>query len=138
MSAKSAKAVPVVRSRWFDTTTVPGTPVGPGLTKQEFKDECDVNLILRRYQDAPPRAWSNPPRLRYGDFAEANDFLDAQLLVKQAEEQFNSLPAELRDRFANSPSRFLDFLHRPENAAEARKLGLLNPEPPPPPAAPSP
>lgn len=140
-SAKSAKP-PVVRTRWFDTSTVGGLVFAESLTRQEFKDECDINRILARYDESPPRPWQGraPPVLHYGDFAEAPDFLSAQLLVKQAEEQFLSLPATVRDRFGHSAENFLRFVHDPANKDEARKLGLLKaevevPPPAPPPAA---
>jgi len=71
-----------------------------------------------------------------------------------AQRAFEALPAKIRDRFANSPERFLAFLADPDNLDEAVKLGLVNkPEPeinlpggnqppqppaPPPPAAPPP
>lgn len=128
MSAKSGK--PVVRSRWFDTSTVGGLVFAESLTRQEFRDECNINLILSRYDESPPRPWQGraPPVLRYGDFAESPDFLGAQLLVKQAEEQFMSLPAAVRERFSHSPARFLEFVNDRANLEEARKLGLLKAE----------
>lgn len=129
---------PRVRDRWFNTSTVGTLVFSENLTKQEFKDECDINLILARYQDSPPRPWGNPPTLRYGDFADAPDFLAAQLLVKEAEELYNSVPVQLRDRLGHNPANFLTWLKDPANKAEARKLGLFVPEPPAPPAAPTP
>lgn len=129
---------PRVRDRWFNTSTVGGILFAESLTKQEFKDECDINIIMGRYATSPPRPWASPPMLRYGDFADAPDFLGAQLLVKRAEEQFMTLDGKVRERFGNDPARFLAFVHDPKNLAEARALGLLKAEaaPPPPPAAP--
>jgi hypothetical protein len=126
---------PRVRDRWFNTSRVGTLVFGESLTKQEFKEECDINHILARLQDGPPRPWTNPPQLQYGDYANAPDFLNAQLLVKQAEDQFNALPAVARTRFRNDPATFLAFLNDPKNLDEARKLGLAKPAPvaPPPP-----
>lgn len=129
---------PRVRDRWFDTSTVGGIVFGTSLTKQEFRDECDINIVLSRYRDAPPRPWGTPPTLRYGDFADAPDFLNAQLLVKASEEQFLALPAKVRDRFNHNPVAFLNFVHDPKNRDEARSLGLLKAEVPPVPVAPVP
>lgn len=133
--AKSSR-VPVVRNRWFDTSTVGTQIFGESLTKQEFVAECDINQVMARYQDSPPRPWGSPPQLRYGEFADAPDFLQAQLLVKEAEDAFLAQPAVVRERFAHDPAKFLAFLHDPANRDEARKLGFLKPEPPPPPAPP--
>lgn len=123
-----------VRDRWFNTASVGTLIFIDDLTKQEFKNECDINYVLARYRDAPPRPWANPPTLRYGDFADAPDFLGAQLLVKQAEEQFNSIPAPVRERFGNNPANFLEWIHKPENKDEARRLGFLKAEVAPPPS----
>ncbi|WNK14233.1 MAG: internal scaffolding protein [Microvirus sp.] len=123
-----------VRDRWFDSSSVGTIVFGESLTKQEFASECDINQILARFQESPPRAWGNPPQLRYGEFADAPDFLAAQLLVKDAEALFNSIPAPVRERFGDNPANFLGFLHDPKNADEARRLGLVNPLPAAPPA----
>ena len=119
-----------VRDRWFNTSSCGTLIFSESLTKQEFKDECDINIVLGRYQEVRP--WQHPPTLRFGEFAEAPDFLGAQLLVKAAEDQFLSLPAKVRDRFQHSPARFLEFVHDPNNIAEARSLGIFLPEAPPP------
>lgn len=120
---------PSVRSRWFNTATVKDPRVFDDQAKQEFRTECDVNVILARYEE--PRPWRNAPVLQYGDFASAPDFLGAQLLVKAAEEQFNALPGRVRDRFNHSALEMLRFLGDKANLEEAVKLGLCNPPPPP-------
>lgn len=97
-------------------------------TKQSFRDECDINVLMRRYLSGgmlPPMANGAG---RYGDFSSGVDYLDAQLLVKNAEAEFASLPAHIRDRFRNNPFELLEFVSQPENREEARKLGLLRPE----------
>jgi len=138
MSASSAKTNSFprrVRDRWFDTSTVGTIVFGESLTKQEFKDECDINVVLARYRESPPQPWASPPTLRYGDFADVPDFLAAQLLVREAEEHFARLDGLIRDRFEHDPVRFLEFVHDPKNITEARRLGIFKDEPPPPPPA---
>jgi len=100
---------------------------GPGMTKQAAKDECDINQLMKRYA----KTGQLPPGMgigRYGDFYPVEDFLSAQLVVKTAEIQFNSLPANMRDRFSNEPQNLLAFIADPANLDEARKLGLLKEE----------
>ncbi|RYF32309.1 MAG: hypothetical protein EOO38_31115, partial [Cytophagaceae bacterium] len=48
--------------------------------------------------------------------------------------QFDALPAKIRDRFNNDPSRFLAFCENPENEAELVQLGLRDAKPEEPPA----
>lgn len=100
-------------------------------TKQEFKDECDINVIMKRYLAGYPIP-DNVRVGRYGDFSDAVDFQEAQNIVLNAEEQFMALPAKVRERFKNNPFELLVFLGDKENYEEARSLGLLREEEAPP------
>ena len=92
------------------------------LTQQEFSAECDVNNIVKKYQQTGilPRSHGEP---RYG-YAPAVDFREALEIVMSTEEHFMSLPSEIRQRFENDPAELLAFLDDPENLEEARQLGL--------------
>lgn len=113
---------------------------GEGLTRQEFKAECDVNVIMSRYQRTGIMP-GNPAGMRYGDFTELPNFMDAMNTVARANEAFAALPAAIRRRFGNDPGEYVDFVSNPENLDEVRKLGLAEaapkaPEPVPAPAPP--
>lgn len=110
----------------------------PEMTQQHFKDECDVNVMVRRFGREVWTPRPDAPVGRYGDFAEAPDFLEAQLLLNRAAAQFNSLPAKVRRRFDNDPAKLLAFVGDKSNTDEARELGLLSEVAPPvvPPGAP--
>lgn len=117
---------------FYDQYNPPGHPGTvndePSMTKQEFKEECDINRIMSRYiqtGELPPAVAVGS----YGDFSDAVDFMTAQNIIKTAEAQFMALPGEVRARFNNDPAQMLDFVHNKDNADEARKLGLLNPLP---------
>lgn len=92
----------------------------PGVTKQSFKDDCDINVIMERY--VPSEAGSVPPM--FGDFAEAPDFMAAQAILLDAQEKFDALPSKVRERFANDPVRFLEFVNDEKNTDEAIALGM--------------
>lgn len=109
-------------------------PEGEGRTKQSMKRECDINVIMAKYQRTGVIEHRNDLGGNYGD-ATGIELQEAMNLVIQAQETFNGLPSSIRKRFGNSPTEFMDFIHNPENEAEARKLGLLNPLPPAEPAA---
>lgn len=55
------------------------------------------------------------------------DYQEALETVAEAEQAFDSLPIELRQRFG-SPEQFLEFVDDPANFQEAMKLGLIDPE----------
>jgi phage internal scaffolding protein len=94
-----------------------------GFTKQSFKDECDVNKIIPRYEKTGILTHLNKIEGRYGDITGV-DFQTAQDIVVNATQLFDSMPSNVRHRFNNSPRLFLDFMHNPDNADEMVKLGL--------------
>jgi len=94
-------------------------------TQQHFKDETDINNILRQFNitgQLPTKTMSP----RYGDFTGISDYHSALNQVIAAEDEFMSLPAQLRGRFNNDPQELIEFLNNPENKDEAQKLGLVN------------
>jgi len=106
-------------SRTSDLGNFPNT-----LTKQSFKDECDINNILKKYESTgvlPSLILENP---QYGDYSDVPAYQTALDTVMKAEEQFMSLSAKLRDRFDNDPAKFLAFVDDPSNAQELYDLGL--------------
>jgi phage internal scaffolding protein len=104
----------------------------PSLTQQHFKDECDVNTIMSRYLKTgfltdplkPPTS-----RPMFGDFSSALDFHNAQTIIAEAQQTFDSLPSFIRDRFNNDPAQLLAFLGDEKNKDEAIKLGIISPTP---------
>jgi Chlamydia-phage Chp2 scaffold (Chlamy_scaf). len=98
----------------------------PSMAKQEFKDDCNLNNIVRKYV----QTGQLPESIigTYDDFSDAPDFFAAQLVLARADAQFSAMPAEVRSRFDNDPGEFLEFLSDRANFAEARKMGLLSKE----------
>lgn len=96
----------------------------PVLTQQHFREECDINEIVRRFgiTGQLPEPWAAP---QYGDFTHATDFHTAQNLVIAAQQEFDRLPAELRERFGHDPQALLAFLDDGSNRDEAIALGLV-------------
>jgi phage internal scaffolding protein len=98
------------------------------LAQQHFKDECDINNILRQFNITGllPEAPLSP---RYGDFTGISDYHTALNQVIAAEDEFMSLPATIRARFENNPAQLIEFLDNDQNYDEAVKLGLVNNKP---------
>lgn len=100
------------------------------LTQQHFKDECDINNIMANYTQTGLLPQGTTQTGSYEDFAGPDNYLDALLIIQNAQNQFAELPRDTRNRFKNDPALFLEFINDTNNKAEAQELGLLNAEPP--------
>lgn len=100
-----------------------------GRTKQQFKDECDINNIVNKYQRTGAIAHANAHQANY-DYATSLSFYEAMNIVTTGETMFNDLPSSLRRRFENDPAKFLDFVQNEDNTDEMIELGLATPLPP--------
>ena len=101
----------------------------PSMTIQSAADETDINVMIARYQKTGSfHGSTNMPTARpeFGDFIEVPDYQNAMNILLQAHDQFAALPANIRDRFSNSPEKYLAFLSDSSNKEEAIKLGLVN------------
>ncbi len=96
----------------------------PSLAQQHFKEECDINTILQKFSITGilPDAPLSP---RYGDFSGIGDYHTALNRVMAAKDEFMALPANIRARFDNDPSKLIEFLEDSSNRPEAEELGLV-------------
>lgn len=97
---------------------------GESATKQSFKDECDINRIMARYQVTgvlPEQLMPGQPQ-----FVDVTgvDYLTGMQKIAEAKSLFQALPATVRLRFKNDPGEFLDFAQDPNNQDELVELGL--------------
>lgn len=104
----------------------------PSMTQQHFKDECNINNIMAKYLQTgilvdPLQQCNGQPQ--FGDYTAIPDYQEAQQVMIDASNLFDSLPALLRKRFHNSPGELLEFLDDRDNLDEAVKLGLVAPAP---------
>lgn len=102
-------------------------PANSRWTKQSFKEECDINTIMARYQSTGEMPNLGVRAPQYLD-ATGMDFQSMQNQVLEAQALFMELPSKLRTRFGNDPGQFLSYVADPQNRAEMRELGLLNRE----------
>lgn len=108
----------------------PDTPIeclDESRTVQDAKDECDINVIMQRYQKMGIMPQGIGTGV-YGDFSGAGDFQEAQEIIARARSQFDALPSKLRDKFRNNPGQFLAWVADKANLEEAASLGLLTDE----------
>lgn len=103
---------------------------GPSLTRQEFKDECDLEKMIKRFSATPEgrealQRAQNFVGGRYEDVSSVPDYREAIELVKRADEAFEGLPSDIRKRFDHDPAKFIDFVDDPKNREELVSLGLV-------------
>lgn len=98
-----------------------------GREKQSFKEECDINNIMRRFSVTGVLDHVNQRQPMWGEVPDL-DFAGAMAIVVDARERFEQLPALVRDRFNNDPAKLLEFIRDPANRDEGVKLGLFRPK----------
>lgn len=119
-----SKHTPIIKIRNKHTPTI-----GESLTQQHYKEETDINNIMSKYMKTGvlgnPNATRQP---QFGDYSSI-DFMEMRNAVADIDQSFLSLSAKIRNRFQNDPHQLIRFIEKPENQAEALKLGLLYVEP---------
>lgn len=100
----------------------------PSKTKQSFKNECDINLIMKRFKNIHGDNFLDVNRAALGgayeDLVGIPDYRSAIEQIRRADEVFMALPSQLRLTFNNDPVYFLDFVQDPKNFDHLVNLGL--------------
>lgn len=98
--------------------------------QQHFKDQVNINNIIRRYKKTGQLPILNDRKGMYMDVTSAQGYFESLTKVAQANQAFEALPSHLRLRFNNDPGALLDFIHNPNNFEEGVKLGIFDPKQP--------
>lgn len=81
---------------------------GPSLTKQEFKSQCDPNVIVAHFTRTGRLEGFREAHGQYLDLTQLpGSYQESLNLVLTARSTFSSLPADVRARFGNDVSVFL-------------------------------
>lgn len=101
----------------------------PSLTKQSFRDECEINNIMRKWKKTGMLEHLARVAPQYGDFLSCtpDSYQEACNIVANAQQSFAALSSDIRARFENNPELFLAFVSNPNNAKELIELGLAVP-----------
>ncbi len=92
--------------------------------KQSFRDECDINNIIRKYQQTGQVNHVALNQGRFADVSEVGSYQDAIQRVRDTHDFFMGLAPGLRAEFDNDAAFFLDFISDPENMDEILEMGL--------------
>lgn len=113
-----------------DKVPNPISPNGKGRASQEFKDDADINSIMRKFSKQEAIEHYRQYGLQYGEQTPA----DLQLAinnVREAERMFADLPSNVRDHVNNDPVQFLEFVQDGSNLEQMREFGLAPTKAPP-------
>lgn len=103
---------------------------GSSMAQQQYKDECDINNIMNKYNTTGQFTHLTSKTGHFADFTQITDYREMLETVQYANDAFASLPADVRARFGNDPAQLLNFVQDEKNYDEGVKLGLVQPKTP--------
>jgi hypothetical protein len=86
------------------------------LTQQNFKDDADLNIMIRKYGVLPVQ------EVNWNEFDVSvipSDYHQLQNKLIEADQAFMGLPAELRSQVDNDPAKLLALISQQEAEAKA-------------------
>ena len=96
----------------------------PYLVEQSHKAECNINKIIKRHGlDIVSKVTAMRSHLYQFDDVTGNDFQEAMNIIIKAQDEFESMPSQLRKQFDNDPAKFLDFVQNPDNMPVMVEMG---------------
>lgn len=97
---------------------------GESKTEQSHKSECEIDNIIAKHHKTGAVTHVNKHQPNYGN-ASGQDFLSAMLVVTEAQQMFQELPSNVRNKYNNDPAQFLDAVQDPAKESELVELGIL-------------
>lgn len=102
-------------------------PVGERTrTLQSFKDECDVNFIVRQFAGGGQFTHTSKAMPFFADVSEAGTLQESFTAVAEASEEFMGLTSDVRSAAGNDPVQFLRMLEDPDGRAILAEAGLVD------------
>lgn len=127
--------LPIWKTPWNHNTNLESERTGTycpeeSLTKQEFKEETDINVILQRFMrtgEPPPM----PLPEHFTDITGRTSYYEMQSKIATANESFYLLNAQKRAEFQNDPTRWADAVVQAVEYGDRERLGELGIDVPP-------
>lgn len=101
-----------------------------GMTRQEFKDECDINVLMATYETSGAIPRFNLGTPAYLDVSDVPDLARSIAIMEAAQTAFMTLPASVRREFDNDAVAFVEYASDASNLEQMRKWGLAPPAEP--------
>ena len=117
-----------IRSAYSPRVIVAIDDFGPGQTKQNHKKECDINVIMAKYQKTGVITHIKNHGREYGDY-DAITYEEAMQTVAEGNSLFEELPSKARAHFDNDPAKFMETVNSEDGINTLKKLGLAYGDP---------
>lgn len=105
---------------------------GVGKTDKSFAPSCDVNNIVRHYEQTGIDPYIDRQKLARFDAVPPLTYEEAMFKVAEVKSAFALLPSQERAKHANDPTRWLEHLQAengPQNDSESPITPLEDPAP---------
>lgn len=96
------------------------------LTSQAPREQVDINTIVKRMEAGQMLDSRILREGVYADVSDMGDLAESIQKVQKAWDDFMELPASVREKFDNNPTKLIDFLNDEKNRDEAVALGIVN------------
>lgn len=94
-------------------------------TRQEFREDANINVIVKKWNEQGVLPVLKQRIPQFGDFSSGSDFHEAMNKVMDAQQAFGRMPAKVRSFCENDAGKFLDFVSDPNNAEKLNEFGIL-------------
>ncbi len=101
-----------------------------GRTDASFAPACDVNSIVKHYQETGIDPYQDRIKLKRYAHASSQSYEEAMRATAEIDSAFAQLPAPVRAQHANNPSAWLESLTTPELPPEPEVAPDLPPAEP--------
>lgn len=99
--------------------------VGESMTEQSHKQSCDIKFIMKKAVKTGMITHRKQTEGEYVNLIGKPDYHEALNTVTQANQLFESIPAEIRfDKFNNDPQKYIKYVTDENNRAEMIDLGF--------------
>ena len=98
----------------------------PSRTQQQFAEECDINIILDKFNATGVMSHVSSMQPVYADVTGYGDLAECFRKVENAQAAFDALPSKLRAELDNDPRNLVPYITNPANKERCIEYGIFN------------
>lgn len=94
------------------------------MAQQQYKDSCDVNKIMEKYEKTGQITHLAKTQGRYANLGEPQDLMEAIIIKERADKAFETLPAKIKAMANHDPVQFIKMLQDPQYDDVLQEYGV--------------